>query len=211
MLEILYKGGNCVMLSTKKSTVLIDGDLSVLGGTPVAAKGVVSIGTESRFISREGAIVAIDGPGEYEVADVAIRGVAAQRHIDSGSDKRTSTIYRVEIGEYRVAIVGNVSPELNENQLEEIGVVDIAVIPIGGNGYTLDATAASKIARQIDAKAVIPVHYADKNLKYEVAQDELEVFTKEFAQPVENVGDRYKLKGLPSLPASMTTVVVDRQ
>ena len=91
----------------------------------------------------------------------------------------------------------------SEDQLESIGVVDIIVIPVGGNGYTLDATAAAHLVRQIDAKVVIPVHYADSGLKYEVPQDDFEVFHKELGGEVESV-DKLKVKTVGTLPTILT-------
>jgi hypothetical protein len=56
---------------------------------------------------------------------------------------------------------------------------------------------------------VIPVHYADAGIKYEVAQDTLETFTKELGAPVEEL-PKFKLKQAAPLPAVMTTIVLAR-
>ena len=74
--------------------------------------------------------------------------------------------------------MGHIQDVLDEAQLEGIGVVDILIVPVGGNNYTLDAHAAVKIVNQIDPRIVIPVHYADKAVKYDVAQDDLSSFLK---------------------------------
>ena len=81
---------------------------------------------------------------------------------------------------------------------------------MGGNGYTLDASHAATIARQIEPKVVIPVHYADAALRYEVPQNELEEFTKELGAPVEDAGTKYKVKSATSLPQVLTVVTVGR-
>jgi hypothetical protein len=210
MFDIEYKGGNTIVISTKKGTLVTDPKLSVVGLKDVVIKEAIELATEARFaLNSEDARLSIEGPGEYGVANFDIRGVAAQRHLDAESDPFISTIYRVEVGDTRIAIVGNVYEKLSEDQLEEIGVVDILVIPVGGNGYTLDATGAAALTRQIDPKAVIPVHYADDALKYEVPQDPLEVFVKELGAPVEETG-KYKLKSASGLPAVLTVVNVTR-
>jgi L-ascorbate metabolism protein UlaG (beta-lactamase superfamily) len=87
--------------------------------------------------------------------------------------KNSATIYTLEADGTRVAILGHIYPELSEDQLEEIGMVDIVVVPIGNSGYTLDAVGALKIIKQIEPKVVIPTHFADKDIKYEVPQVEL--------------------------------------
>jgi L-ascorbate metabolism protein UlaG (beta-lactamase superfamily) len=208
--EIEYKGANCVVLSTKNSSIVTDPKLSLVGLKDMAIKNDVELATEARFaINAPEARLSIEGPGEYGVGDFDIRGISAQRHLDAETDPLLSTIYRIEVGELRVAVLGNIYEKLNEEQLEEIGVVDILIIPVGGNGYTLDATGAATLTRSIDPKVVIPVHYADKAVKYEVAQDPLELFVKELGAPVEQTA-KYKLKGAPSLPQTLTIVELQR-
>jgi L-ascorbate metabolism protein UlaG (beta-lactamase superfamily) len=210
MLEIEYKGGNTVVIATKKATIVTDPKLSVVGLKDLSTKDLIEIATEARFaLNDEDAKLNLEGPGEYGVSHFDIRGIAAQRHLDSGADPKIATIYRIESGEFRIGLLGNIYEKLHEDQLEELGIIDILIIPVGGNGYTLDATGAASLVRSIDPKAVIPVHYADDGLKYEVAQDELEVFIKELGAPVEEVS-KYKLKQASLLPDALTVIKVTR-
>lgn len=210
MFEIEYKGGNTLIISTKKATIVADPKASLVGLKDVAIKDAVELATEARFaLNSDGAKLVIEGPGEYGVGDFDIRGIAAQRHLDSESDPRISTIYRIEIGEVRIALFGNIYEKLTDDELEEIGVIDIVILPVGGNGYTLDATGAANIVRKVDPKLVIPVHYADKALAYEVPQDTLETFVKELGAPVE-VTAKYKSKGITSVPSALTVIELTR-
>jgi L-ascorbate metabolism protein UlaG (beta-lactamase superfamily) len=210
MFEIEYKGANSVIISTKKSTLVTDPKLSLVGLKDVSTKDAVELATEARFaLGSDAARLNIEGPGEYGVAEFDIKGIAAQRHLDSESDPFISTIYRVELNDVRIAIVGNIYEKLSEAQLEDIGLIDILILPVGGNGYTLDATGAANLTRSIDPKVVIPIHYADKGIKYEVSQDVLETFTKEIGAPVEEMA-KYKLKQSTFLPLNLTTVVLTR-
>lgn len=211
MFEIDYKGGNTVLVTTKKTNVIFDPKLSLLGLKDVTPKDSIQVVTEERFlVDNDNFRLIFDGPGEYEVADVAIRGVPARRHIDEESSVPASTVYRVEIDGVKIAVLGNIAPVLSDEQLEDIGLVDIVVIPVGGGGYTLDATSASTLVRQLEPKVVIPVHYSDSGLKYEVPQDTLEVFTGELGAPVEDGGGKYKLKSASALPQVMTVVKLSR-
>jgi len=105
--------------------------------------------------------------------------------------------------------LGNIYEQLNDDKLEELGVVDILIIPVGGNGYTLDATGAVSLVRKISPKVVVPVHYADDALAYEVHQDNLDLFVKELDVPVETVS-KYKVKGAATLPSTLTVMEVTR-
>lgn len=131
------------------------------------------------------------------------------RHVDKEADEKIATMYRIEVGDVRIALLGNIAPQLNEEQLEALGVVDILILPVGGSGLTLDATSAAGVVRKIDPKVVVPVHYADSALKYEMPQDTLETFTKELAAPVETVA-KYKVKAASALPPVLTVVEITR-
>ena len=210
MFDIEYKGGNGIIITTKKSQAVIDPRLSIVGLKDLSAKNAIEIATEARFgLADPSAQLVIEGPGEYEVGDFSIRGTAATRHIDTEEDELVSTIYRIEIGEVRIALIGNIAPTLSDDQLEALGVVDVLIIPIGGGGYTLDALHAATLTRAIDPKVVIPVHYADSALKYEVPQDGLDTFTKDLGAPVETVA-KYKIKSASMIPQVLTVVEITR-
>lgn len=211
MFDIEYKGGNGVIITGKKTQVVIDPALSLVGLKNLQVKGAVEVATEPRFsLNEPSARLVVEGPGEYEVGEVSIKGTSATRHLDTSADEPIATIYRIEIGDVRIAVVGNIAPKITEEQLESIGVVDFAIIPVGGNGYTLDAVDAATIVRQIDPRGVIPVHYADSALTYEVPQDGLDLFTKELAAPVESVGPKYKVKSAASIPQVLTVIAIER-
>ena len=210
MFEIEYKGANSVIISTKKSTLITDPKLSLVGLKDISTKDAVELATEARFATNnENARLNIEGPGEYGVGEFDIKGIAAQRHLDSESDPFISTIYRVEVNETRIAILGNIYEKLSEVQLEDIGLVDILILPVGGNGYTLDATGAANLTRSIDPKIVIPVHFAETGITYEVPQDTLETFVKELGAPMEE-SPKFKLKQGAPLPAVLTIMHLTR-
>lgn len=210
MFEIEYKGGNGIILSTKKATIVVDPKTSLVGLKDLSVKDAVELATEARFaLNTPEAKLVIEGPGEYGIADFDIHGIAAQRHLDAETDPKISTIYRIEAGDIRVAVIGNIYEKLNEEQLEEIGIVDVLIIPVGGNGYTLDPAGAASIVRQVEPKAVIPVHYADSGLKYEVPQLDLKEFTTELGAPIEQAA-KFKLKAASALPAVLTVIELAR-
>lgn len=188
MFEIEYKGANAVIISTKKAKLVVDPKLSLVGLGDIVVKDSIELLTEQRFnINNKNSRLVIDSPGEYGVADFDIKGIAARRSIDSETDGLKSVIYRVEVGDSRIGIIGNIDRKLSDEQLESLGLLDVLIIPVGGGGYTLDAVNAANLVRTIGPKIVIPVHYADNALKYEVPQDDLATFVAELGAPVETV------------------------
>lgn len=210
MFDIEYKGGNGVIIATKKVMAIIDPKLSFVGLKDLHVKDAIEIATEPRFATNDkDAQILIEGPGEYEINEFSIRGMGAVRHVDSEADGIVGTIYRIEVGDVRIAVLGNIASKLEEDQLEFLGVIDILIVPVGGGGYTLDATSAASFVRQIDPKVIIPVHYADSGLTYEVPQDGLETFTKELGAVVETA-TKFKVKAAASLPQTLTVIALAR-
>ena len=188
MFEIEYKGANSVIISTKKSKIITDPKLSVVGLKDLSTKGVIELVTEDRFaVNSPDANLVINSPGDYGISGFDIHGIVARRNLDSDSDGLACTIYRIELEDTRIGLIGNIYEKLSDEQLEELGVVDILIIPVGGAGYTLDAVGAAGLVRMISPKIVIPVHYNDKMINYEVPQDELNLFVVELNAPVETV------------------------
>ena len=65
MFELEYKGGNTVVITTKKSKLITDPKQSVVGLKDVEPKGMVSLATEERFVVHsDDAVLEVDGPGE---------------------------------------------------------------------------------------------------------------------------------------------------
>jgi L-ascorbate metabolism protein UlaG (beta-lactamase superfamily) len=91
-------------------------------------------------------------------------------------------------------VLGHIYPELSDDQLEAIGMVDVLFTPVGGHGYTLDAVGALRLTRVIDPKLVIPTHYEDKALKYEVPQTSLAQAVTELSMEPKEKLDKLKVK-----------------
>jgi L-ascorbate metabolism protein UlaG (beta-lactamase superfamily) len=113
--------------------------------------------------------------------------------LDGPDDLKRATMYVISADDIKVAVVGHIYPDLTDEQLEALGVVDVLVVPVGGYGYTLDAAGAVDVIRKIDPKVVIPTHYADSAVTYPVPQAELDVFIKELGAAVET-SSKLKLK-----------------
>jgi len=206
-MDIEYKGGNCVVISSKKAVLSIDPKLSSIGLKDIAPKDAVVIATQPDF-TVESDVLVIDQPGEYEIRDISVKGVPAQRMLDAEGEL-SATMYRVVIDGVRIAVLGHVFAPLSDATLEMLGVIDVVIIPVGGNGYTMDGHQAVGVVRQIDPRVVIPTHYADASVKYEVPQEDLEPFTKELSAPQHEVLAKWKVKN-GVLPETLTLIELQR-
>tara|TARA_Y100000310_G_scaffold343300_1_gene450249 strand:- start:2220 stop:2789 length:570 start_codon:yes stop_codon:yes gene_type:complete len=123
----------------------------------------------------------ITGPGEYDVKEVSVNGIGVSS---------TNTIYVIELEGIRICHLGLLDKELETEQAELIGDIDILMIPVGG-GQGLNAKSATKIMSQIEPKITIPMHYHLPKLK----------------EKLDNVNDFLKALGIKSLaPVSKLSI-----
>ncbi|HET7320236.1 MAG TPA: MBL fold metallo-hydrolase [Candidatus Saccharimonadales bacterium] len=203
-MDLQFYGANCVSISYKGSRIVVDDNLSDLGGKSILKPEDVALYTMAHG-EPKACRIALDQPGEYEVGDISIMGIAARAHMDE-EGQRTATMYKLVAGEFNVLVTGHVHPDLPEKIWEQIGLVDVMFVPVGGSGYTLDPVGALKLIKEIEPKLVIPTHYDDKSLKYPVPQLGLGGALKELAMEPKETVPKLKLK--PTDLTDITQLVV---
>lgn len=191
-MELQFYGANCLGVTYKGTRIVIDDNLAELGAKTVTKSTDVALFTGLHEGQSAGRL-SLDSPGEYEVADVSIIGIAARSHLEE-TGKLGTTMFKLAAGELSIFITGHIYPQLNDEQLEAIGTVDVLVVPVGGNGYTVDPVGALQLIKAIEPKLVIPTHYADKSLKYPVPQQDLAAALKELAMEPKETISKLKLK-----------------
>ncbi len=204
-MDLQFYGANCVSVSHKGTRLIIDDNLAELGGKSVTKADDVALCTMHPKDSPEARLI-FDGPGEYEVADVSIIGIAARAHMEADDKNRDATMFKLIAGDHSVLLAGHIYPELNDAQLEAIGMVDVLVVPVGGNGYTVDPVGALKLIKAIEPKLVIPTHYADKSLNFPMPQQDLAAALKEIGLEPQETTSKFKLK--PTELTDVTQLVV---
>jgi L-ascorbate metabolism protein UlaG (beta-lactamase superfamily) len=118
----------------------------------------------------------VDSPGEYEIRNVFVHGMASFHDDEQGKDRGLNVIYKIKAEGISIAHLGDLGCDLSSEQLENLENVDILLIPVGGK-YTIDAKKAAHLIKQIDPKIVIPMHYKTAGSKIDI--DDLQPFVKE--------------------------------
>jgi L-ascorbate metabolism protein UlaG (beta-lactamase superfamily) len=172
-MDIQFYGANCIVISNKQIRIVIDDNLANLGSKSVTREGDVCLFTSPHPDRVKGAKMQIDMPGEYEISGVSIYGLQSRAHMDTDKE-RTAVMYKITQGETKILVTGHIFPKLSEAKLEDISIVDVMIIPVGGNGYTLDPAGALQVIKEIEPKVVVPTHFDDSDLTYEVPQQSLE-------------------------------------
>jgi len=208
-MELSFYGANCVRLTARKAQVVVDDNLKQLGLKDITKSTDISLRTSKDFPPHPDTIFSAEMPGEYEIAGMVIRGVAARGHMDEEGNN-SAVIYTIQADDTKVVILGHIYPELSETQLEQIGLVDVAMVPVGGNGYTLDGTGALSVIKLIEPKVVIPTYYADKALKFEVPPASLDDAVKNLGMEVSEKLSKFKIKPA-ELSDATKLIVLERQ
>ena len=183
-MDIFWYGQSAFKVKGKQATVVFDPfDPIKLGlKLPKDLTSDMVLQSHDHFdhnnLSVTGEAVKITGPGEYEVKGVIASGVPTFHDAQKGADRGKNTVYNVEVDGVRIVHLGDLGHTLEEKQIEEIGTVDILLIPVGGV-FTIDAKDAARVVSQLDPKIVIPMHYMIDGLTVEL--NPLDSFLKEMS------------------------------
>jgi L-ascorbate metabolism protein UlaG (beta-lactamase superfamily) len=208
-MEISWLGYSCFRLKGKSTTVITDPFPPNLGytlGKPAARVVTVSHGhpdhsytqafdSETKVISRS---------GEYEVGGVLVIGISTYHDAENGARLGKNNVYAIEVDDVNICHLGDLGHPLSSDQIEELGNIDVLLVPVGG-GDTISAAQAAALVRSIEPKIVIPMHY--KTLTLTRNLDGVDKFLKEMG--VTEAASQPKLAvSRSSLPLTTQVVVL---
>ena len=98
-------------------------------------------------------------PGEYEHRNLLITGVRTFHDGVRGAERGENVIFAVEIDGVHVCHLGDLGHLLTEDELGELGPIDVLLVPAGGN-FTISPAEAAEVVAQVSPKIVIPMHFA---------------------------------------------------
>jgi L-ascorbate metabolism protein UlaG (beta-lactamase superfamily) len=91
--------------------------------------------------------------------DVRVRNVPTNiRNFDGGTERHGNSIFIFEIANLCIAHLGHLHHTLTQQQLNEIGRVDVVMVPVDGS-YTLDLDGMVEVLHALKAPLMIPMHY----------------------------------------------------
>lgn len=179
-MEIEFFGANCFRIKTKQSSIVIDDDLDQHGQKSITkakdALLVTNASLKTSSATKEARLV-LDSAGEFEVGDISIKGVQTRGHMDE-EGQQSATVFQCTFGGASVTILGHIHPDVSDDVQELSGGTDVLIVPVGGNGFTLDSVGATSAIKAIEPDVVIPAYYDEKNLSFEVPAAPLEDFIK---------------------------------
>ncbi len=208
---ITWYGHSCFKIQSGELVLVTDPFAKGIGLTPPRMRtDLVTITHEhpdhNNTESLGGSPFIITGPGEYEVGGVYIRGIETFHDTEHGARRGLNTVYTIGIEDLTIAHFGDFGEDgLRPETADELGSVDILMIPIGGT-YTIDAKQAAKIVKQLEPRFVIPMHYAIKGLSLKI--DGIEPFLKEMGAGTVEPIEKFTIKKKDIGTEEKTEVVV---
>lgn len=147
-----YFGNGCFRLQSGETAILINPENNRLKAD-VILKTLVSTSDEALAEISDGTTIAF--PGEYEVKGIEIVGFPIA---SESTEKFLKTAYSVIWEEMKFVFLGHLSAPIDAALMEEFSDPDVLILPVGGENF-LEPGVAAKIAKQLEAKIIIPSFY----------------------------------------------------
>jgi len=212
-MTISWYGHSCFKITNQGGhlTIITDPFDKSIGLTP--PRGSADIVTVSHDHYDHNNVKAISGspfvinnPGEYEIKGIRIIGCSSFHDKKEGKERGLNTIYLIKMDKIRICHLGDLGQDrLTDEQLEAIGYVDILIIPVGGL-YTIEASEAVKIVKQLEPNLIIPMHYKLPGLKINFAS--LNEFLKEMGLNKKPAVDKLTIKKKDLVGKEMEVIVM---
>jgi len=166
---IQYYGDFCFKISTKPAgrateDIIIWTDPLKKGSGLRSPQGQVDIvflshgeKAEIKDVLKEETIV-FDVPGEYAAKGISALGFPTHSDMSEGMERGQNTIFILESEDIHICYLGALGHDIAPELLDKLNGVDILFIPVGGSD-TLGAKVAADLARKIEPKIIIPMHY----------------------------------------------------
>jgi len=171
-MEILSLGHSCFRLKGREITIITDPVDPTSGFNPgKMTADVVTISHPSpnhscrKWIT--GTPKILDGPGEYEIKETVITGIATYHDRVKGQERGKNTVFTFQMDDLLLCHLGDIGHLLTEEESLQVGNVDVVFIPVGGR-VTINASMAAELVSQLEPSIVIPMHYRTAAAKIEL-------------------------------------------
>ncbi len=165
-MDVTWLGHSCFRLRGASATILTDPFPDSVGGSVASVESgpdIVTVSNDTPNHNHVGGLESdyrlIEGPGEYGVSGVYIRGFmtpAAPKPNEVPPPRNTAYLFEFE--NLRLCHLGVLATALSSRMVDELSPMDVLFIPVG-SGSTLGLDQAAALIRQIEARIVIPMQY----------------------------------------------------
>lgn len=164
LMEITHVGHSSFRIKTKTAVIVTDPfDPKMVGlKFPSISADIITLSHQHDDHNKVDLVKdykkVVDGPGEYEIQNVSIIGIASFHDDEKGAKRGKNTIYVFEAEKIRFCHLGDLGHKLTQEHINQIGAVDILMVPVGGE-FTIGAAVAVETVHALSPKVIIPMHY----------------------------------------------------
>jgi L-ascorbate metabolism protein UlaG (beta-lactamase superfamily) len=212
-MEITWFGHSCFRITERgQAAVVCDPyDSEEVGYQPLKLKAdIVTISHENASHSYlkgvKGDPYVIKGPGEYEVGGVFITGLRTDMRKKRDPNQAVNTLYLIDFGGINIVHLGDMLQVPTQAEVESLGPVHIALVPVGGNG-SLNAAKATEAISLFEPNIVIPMHYQTPQTSLKL--DPIGKFLKEMGLSEVETMPSLKVANVAALPEETRVIVLD--
>ncbi|MBQ9988210.1 MAG: MBL fold metallo-hydrolase [Clostridia bacterium] len=173
MTKVTYLAHACFTLENEQGKVLLFDPYNAATGYTVhpTAADVVLVshghGDHNNLDMISTPYTLVNTAGITEAEGFKIEGIPTKHDEVNGAKRGDNLVFVVETDGLRVCHLGDLGHHLCEEQLKQIGKVDVLMVPVGGT-YTVDAAMAATVCDDIGARIVIPMHYHAQDNAYPI-------------------------------------------
>ena len=173
-MEITWYGLSCFrMIERGKAAVVTDPyDHEVVGYEPLKLRAdILAISHDAPGHNYEkgitGKTYTIRGPGEYEVGGVFVTGISTAPKRKGQANGGSNVLYVFDFDGVIVAHMGDLDRTLTQAEVEALGDIHVALVPVGG-GNSLSPAKAVEVISLLEPGIVIPMHYHTPGLNLDL-------------------------------------------
>jgi L-ascorbate metabolism protein UlaG (beta-lactamase superfamily) len=101
--------------------------------------------------------------GSWNDKGVNVTGIGCFHDLEKGTIRGPIVMFVITVDGVRVAHLGDLGHELGACELEQMGQVDVLLIPVGGY-YTIGPEQATRVVEQLKPKIAIPMHFKNERI-----------------------------------------------
>lgn len=121
-------------------------NVTTVGGKPQVAKGITRV----------------------EIKGVKFIGVSTYHDESKGKDRGSNTVFCFEVDGVRVCHLGDLGHKLSNQEVAQVGKVDVLLIPVGGV-YTINTDVATEVSNKLKPSIIIPMHYKNERCSFPIS------------------------------------------
>jgi len=202
---IKWLGHSCFLITSNEGLRIITDPYDTAGGisySPINQAASIVVVSHDHFDHNNVSAVQgnpeiVKGSGIKTTQEIQFKGITTYHDTAQGKQRGPNTVFCFSLNNLNLCHLGDLGHVLGQQQVEQIGTVDILFIPVGGY-FTINAAEASQVCDQLRPKVVIPMHFKTSRCSLPIAGVEDFLKGKKHVRKLDSSEIEFKAKELPA-------------